>query len=70
MQQRQLNIFLFIIFSLFAVNFSAYTALNFFGIEEKHYKPFLMYINILGLFVIILPRRKGYIVKQLNTIIS
>ncbi len=70
MISRQLNIFMFILFSLVAINFSAYTALNFFGIDERHYKPFLMYINVMGIFVIMLPRQKGMIVKQLNTIIS
>jgi hypothetical protein len=70
MISRQLNIFIFIVFSLFAINFSAYTAFNFFGMDKRHYKPFLTYINVLGFFVVILPKRKGYIVKQLNTIIS
>tara|TARA_Y100000768_G_C23990935_1_gene692859 strand:+ start:11473 stop:11685 length:213 start_codon:yes stop_codon:yes gene_type:complete len=70
MQSRQLNILLFTIFSLFAVNFSAYTAMNFFGVEEQHYRPFLMYLNIIGFFVIVLPKKKGYIVEQLNSIIS
>jgi len=70
MLTRQFNIFVFIIFSLVAINFSAYTALNFFGIDERQYKPFLMYINVMGFFVIMLPRQKGLIVKQLNTIIT
>ena len=70
MRGKRLNIFLFIVFSLFALNYSTYIVLSFFGIEQKHYKPFLMYINILGFFVIILPKQKGSIVKQLNTIIS
>ena len=70
MISKQMNIFVFIMFSLFALNYSTYVALNFFGVEEKHYKPFLMYINILGFFVILLPKRKGHIVTKLNSIIS
>ena len=67
---KRLNLFVFIVFSLFALNYSTYIVISFFGIERKHYQPFLMYINILGFFVIILPKQKGSIVKQLNTIIS
>jgi len=61
---------IFLIFSLIVVNFSTNTILEFFNVDTAQVTPFLMYINIMGFFVIVLPKNTGSIVEKLNKIIK
>lgn len=67
---NQIKFILFIIFSLFAVNFSTYYVVEFFDIDRAYIEPLLLYITVLGIFVIVLPKRKGMLIDKLSKTIS
>lgn len=65
---NQIRFIGFLLFSLFAINFSTYYVVDFFDINREHIKPLLMFMNVLGFFVIVLPKQKGTIVERLTEI--